>query len=230
MRISTLVIFAAFSCLASSAFACKTIARYQEHLWGSSADWRQPYRVVKIVEASDDSFVAIVQRNFANEMDIGKRVVLRFMANEEAHAVCSISLEVGKTYLVRLKSSTDHLVISRFNWYNIPSTHPKFDTYLQDLDRDEVRPMYVEANTITRDTQNNRVIARGKVQIFYKDSILFAEQVTDDRNVNQLMAEGMVLFRGPDGSVTHEDRLTLSDDYRDTFRSTLIEQRIAPWH
>jgi len=230
MRISTLVIITAFSCLTSSAFACKTIARYQEHLWGSTADWRQPYRVVEIVEATDDSFVAVVRRNFANEMDVGKRVVLRFMANDEAHAVCSISLEVGKTYLVRLKISTDHLVISRFNGHNIPSTHPKFDTYLQDLDRGEVRPMYVEANTVTLDTQNNRVIARGKVQIFYKSSILFAEQATDNRNVNELIAEGSVLLRGHDGSVTHEDRLTLSDDYRDTFRSTFIEQRIVPWY
>ena len=230
MRISTLVILAAFSFLASPAFACKIIARYQEHLWGSTADWRQPYRVVEIVEASDDTFVAVVQRNFANEMDVEKRVLLRFMANDEAHARCSISLEVGRTYLVRLKSSTDHFLISRFNWYNIPSSHPKFDTYLSDLGRGEVRPMYVEANTVTLDAQNNRVIARGKVQIFYKDSILFAEQVTDDRNVNQLIAEGSVLVRGHDGSVTREDQLTLSDDYRDTFRSTSIERRVAPWH
>ena len=135
------------------------------------------------------------------------------------------SLEVGKTYLVHSTSSTEPLLISQFDWLNIPSTHPKYSGYLQDLEKAEVRPMYVEAEAMTFDTQNNRVIVRGRVTIYRDRSMLLAEQVIDDRNVNELVAEGKVLLRNPDGSMTRGDRLRLPDDYRDTFPARLDPAR-----
>jgi hypothetical protein len=223
MRISPLIIFLASLCLTGPALACKVLDRYQEHLWGSTVGWQQHYRVVEIVEASDDDVVAMVRQNFANKTDLGKRVALRFLANEEAHAVCPISVEVGKTYLVRVINSAGSLLISRFNGYNIPSTHAKFGAYLEDLRRGDVHPMYVEANTVGFDSHNNRVTASGRVEIFFKDYILFADQVVGDRN--ELRAEGHVLFRTPEGSLTREDRMLLSDDFREAFRKALLAQR-----
>lgn len=229
MRIVRLVVLAALSCLASPAFACQILAKYPEHLWGSAVGWWQPYRVVEVVEAHDDHFVVTVKRDFGNKTDVGKRTTLQFIANEEAHAICPVSLEVGKTYLVQTMTSTEPLQISRFNWLNMPTTDPKYDGYVQDLEKSEVRPMYVEANSVIFDTQNNRVILRGKVELSYNNFHLFAEQVIDDHGVNELVAEGDVLLLNPDRSITRIDRLRLSDDDRDTFRSILIEPRTAPW-
>ena len=229
MQVITFVVLAALSCLPSSAYACKHLAKYPEHLWGSSIGWWDAYRVVEIVEAHDEHFVVIVKQNFADKTEVGKRTALRFIANEEAHAMCAISLEVGKTYLIRSMSTTESLLISRFHWLTMPSAHPKYHGYLQDFEKGEVRRMYVEANAVTFDGQSNRVILRGKVEIYYNNVILFAEQVIDDRSVNELVAEGGVFLRNPDRSITRGDRLRLPDDYRDTFRSILIEARTTPW-
>src|SRR5215510_1249367 len=135
MRIITLVVLAAFLSLASPALACKVPVKYPQQLWGATIGWWEAYRVVEIVEARDKDFVVMVKQNFKDKMDIGKLTALQFMANEQAHAVCSISLEVGKTYLVRSTTGTEPLLISRFNWLNMPNSHPKYGGYLQDLEK-----------------------------------------------------------------------------------------------
>ena len=140
MRIITLVVLVALSSLASPASACRVLVKYPQHLWGATIGWWEAYRVVEIVEARDNDFVVLVKRDFRDKTDVGKHTVLRFIANEEAHAICAISLEVGRTYLVGSTSSTEPLLISRFDWLNIPSTHPKYDGYLQDLEKADVRP------------------------------------------------------------------------------------------
>ena len=169
----------------------------------------------------------MVKRNFREKTDIGKLTALRF--NEEAHR-CGITLEAGTTYLIRSTSGAEPLLISRFDWLNMPSTHPKYDGYLQDLEKAEVRPMYIEADAVTRDTQNNRVIVRGSVTIYYDEFFVLAEQVIDDRSTNELIAEGGVVLRNADGSMTHSDRFRLTDDYRDMFRRVLIEHGPALRH
>jgi len=136
------VTLAAVSWLASPAFACKNLVKFPEHLWGSTVGWWEPYRVVEISEARDDDFVVVVKQNFGSKSDVGKRTMLRFIANEEAYALCPISLVVGGTYLVRSKSSTEALLIQRFNHLNLPSGHPLYGIYLRDLEKAEVRPMY----------------------------------------------------------------------------------------
>ena len=90
--------------------------------------------------------------------------------------------------------------------------------------------MYVEANTITYDLPNNRVILQGKVELHYNNYILFADQVIDDRNVNELVAKRALLVN-PDrtSTRTRSDHLRLPSDYRDTFRSIRIEPRAVPW-
>ena len=227
MRIVTFVVLAALSSLNSPAFACRELTRFPQHLWGSTIGWWETYRVVDIVEARDEEFVVMVKRNFRDRTDIGKLTALRF--NEEAHR-CGITLEAGKTYLIRSTSGTEPLLISRFDWLNMPSTHPKYDGYLQDLEKAEVRPMYIEADAVTHDTQNNRVIVRGSVGIYYDRYFVLAEQVIDDRGTNELIAEGGVILRNVDDSITRGDRVRLTDDYRDMFRRVLIEHGPALRH
>jgi hypothetical protein len=139
MRITTLVLFTALSFLTSPALACKVLVKYPQHLWGSTVGWWEAYRVVEIVEARGEAFIVMLKQNFRDKADVGKLTALQFIANEEAHAICAISLEVGKTYLVRSRSSTEPLLISRFNWMNIPSTHSMYGIYSQDLESAALR-------------------------------------------------------------------------------------------
>ena len=44
-----------------------------------------------------------------------------------------------------------------------------------------------------------------------------------DRSANELVAEGSVKLKNPDGAITRGDRLRLTDDYRDAFRNALVE-------
>ena len=53
-----------------------------------------------------------------------------------------------------------------------------------------------------------------KPKCYHNGFILLAEQAIDDRNVNELVAEGKVLLRNPEGSVMRGDRVRLPDDYR----------------
>jgi hypothetical protein len=139
MRIITPVLLASLPFLTSPALGCKVLEKYPPHLWGSEVGWWETYRVLEIVEARGEDFIVIVKQNFRDKADVGKLTTLQFIANEEAHAICPISLEVGRTYLVQSRSSTKPLLISRFNWMNIPSTHPKYGIYAQDLERAEIR-------------------------------------------------------------------------------------------
>jgi hypothetical protein len=133
-RLAAVVICFALGSLAVPASACRVLVKYPEHLSGDTPNWAQAYRVVEIIEAHDDHFVVLVKQHFGDMTDVGKRLSLQFIANQEAHAVCSITLDVGKTYLVRSESSNEPLLISRFNWLNVPSTHPKFHDYVRDLE------------------------------------------------------------------------------------------------
>ena len=90
MRIITLVVLAAFCFLGSPALACKALVKYPQHLWGATVGWWEAYRVVEIVEARDNDFIVLVKQNFRDKSDVGKLTALRFIANEEAHARCSI--------------------------------------------------------------------------------------------------------------------------------------------
>jgi hypothetical protein len=62
MRTITLGVVAALSCLASPALACKILAKYPEHLSGSTVGWSEPYRVVGIIEAPDEQRMLALPR------------------------------------------------------------------------------------------------------------------------------------------------------------------------
>ena len=71
------------------------------------------------------------------------------------------------------------------------------------------------------DNQNNRVIARGNVEIYYNNYTLQADKVIYDRGNNILKAEGNVRIKEPDGALISTNRITLTDDFRDGFIQSL---------
>lgn len=81
--------------------------------------------------------------------------------------------------------------------------------------------MLVQATEIQYDYTNERVVAVGNVQIYYKGATLEADRVVYDQKTKHLQAEGNVRLTEPDGRVTYGQLIDLTDDYRDGFIDSL---------
>jgi LPS-assembly protein len=97
---------------------------------------------------------------------------------------------------------------------------------------DRAQPLFLQADNLIYDENNNRVIAQGNVEIYYNNYILTADKVTYDRGINKLTAEGNAQLKDPNGQITRADRFEATDDFRDAFIQSLSvvtvdETRIA---
>ncbi len=81
--------------------------------------------------------------------------------------------------------------------------------------------MLVQATEIQYDYPNERVVAVGNVQIYYKGSTVQADKIIYDQRTKHLQAEGNVRLTGPDGVITYGDLIDLSDDLRNGFIDSL---------
>ncbi|MGC2410477.1 MAG: LPS-assembly protein LptD [Methyloceanibacter sp.] len=86
---------------------------------------------------------------------------------------------------------------------------------------DSTEPMLLQADEMVYDNANNRVTAKGNVEIYYGNYILLADQVIYDRNANTLAAAGNVRIKDPAGAIITSDHMTLTDDFRDGFVEAL---------
>lgn len=86
---------------------------------------------------------------------------------------------------------------------------------------DKTQPLHLQGDQLIYDTNGNRVIARGNVEIFYNNNILRADEVVYDQNASTLSANGNVELKDANGNITRADRYTLSDDFRDGFVQSL---------
>jgi LPS-assembly protein len=82
-------------------------------------------------------------------------------------------------------------------------------------------PMLLQADEMIYDDVNNRVTAKGNVEIYYGNYILLADQVIYDRNANTLAAQGNVRIKDPEGAIITSNQMTLTDDFRDGFINAL---------
>ena len=93
-------------------------------------------------------------------------------------------------------------------------------------------PLLLQADELIYDKANDRIIAKGNVEVYYKNYALLADNLTYDQKANTLNAIGNVRIKEPDGALINADRITLTDDFRDgfirSFRAvTSDEARIA---
>jgi LPS-assembly protein len=93
-------------------------------------------------------------------------------------------------------------------------------------------PLLLQADELVYDNKNNRIVAKGNVEVYYKNYALLSDELTYDQKANTLNAIGNVRIKEPDGAVVTADRITLTDDFRDgfirSFKSvTKEEARIA---
>lgn len=86
---------------------------------------------------------------------------------------------------------------------------------------DKAKPLYLTGDDLIYDTKNNRVIARGNVEIYYNDYALTADQVVYDQGANTLTAQGNVQIREPNGNILRAERFDATADFRDAFIQSL---------
>jgi LPS-assembly protein len=79
----------------------------------------------------------------------------------------------------------------------------------------------VEAREIVYDRDNDRVEARGDVQLYYDNRVMEADRVTYDRKTRRVYAEGNVRLKEVNGQIIYTDRLELTDDFKDGFIDSL---------
>lgn len=86
---------------------------------------------------------------------------------------------------------------------------------------DKTTPLLLNADELEYDTRNNRVIAKGNVEIFYADNALRADRVVYDQNTNILTAEGNAKLQQPDGAIVRGDKLVTTADFAEAFFQSL---------
>ncbi len=86
---------------------------------------------------------------------------------------------------------------------------------------DQNKPMLIQADDLIYDNKNNRVIARGNVEIYYNNYTLLANNVIYDRGTSKLVADGNVRIKEPDGALVKAERIVLTDDFKEGFIRSL---------
>jgi len=97
---------------------------------------------------------------------------------------------------------------------------------------DTDQPLLLQADNLIYDRKNNKVIAKGNVEVYYKNYSLVADELVYNQAAGTLEALGNVRIKEPDGAVVKADRINLTDDFREGFvRSLRIvtsqDERIA---
>jgi LPS-assembly protein len=86
---------------------------------------------------------------------------------------------------------------------------------------DHSKPLLLQADHLIYDNQGTKVTAQGNVELYYNNYAVLADKVVYDQAANTLMASGNVRIKEPNGSLISADQVTLSDDLRDGFISSL---------
>jgi LPS-assembly protein len=81
--------------------------------------------------------------------------------------------------------------------------------------------MMVRADELQYDNANNRILAIGNVQIYYKRSTLEADRVVYEQNTKHMRAEGNARLTEADGKVVRGEIIDLTDQFRDGFVDSL---------
>jgi LPS-assembly protein len=84
----------------------------------------------------------------------------------------------------------------------------------------------ISMEELVEDSWNNRVVARGNVEIRFYGSILLADEVVYDRHSRKLSASGNVTLQDAEGKITRAESMALHDELRDAFVAYLRRQKV----
>jgi len=100
---------------------------------------------------------------------------------------------------------------------NVPTASSSFETGQNDPNAQ----MLVRADELQYDNTNNRILAVGNVQIYYKRSTLEADKVVYEQITKRMRAEGNARLTEADGKVVRGEIIDLTDQFRDGFVDSL---------
>ena len=86
---------------------------------------------------------------------------------------------------------------------------------------DQKDRLLVQAKELIYDNKNDTVSANGNAQIYYQGRVLEADRVIYDQKGRRVYAEGRVRLTESDGTISHADRMELTDDFRTGFIDSL---------
>ena len=85
----------------------------------------------------------------------------------------------------------------------------------------------ISMDELIDDTRNNRVVARGNVEIRFVGEILMADEVIYDRYTRKLSARGKIELQELDGKIMRADTMNLHETLRDAFVAYARRQNIS---
>ena len=91
--------------------------------------------------------------------------------------------------------------------------------HIQKIDKSQ--PLYLQGDELIADSRNNRMIARGNVEIYYNNYVLTADEVIYDQNANTLTARGNAQLKEPNGNIVRGETIDTTADFRDAFIESL---------
>ena len=81
--------------------------------------------------------------------------------------------------------------------------------------------LLVQAKELIYDSKNETVSANGNAQVYYQGRVLEADRVIYDQKARRVYAEGRVRMTESDGTISHAERMDLTDDFRTGFIDSL---------
>ncbi len=135
--------------------------------------------------------------------------------------VLALAVAVGFCASVDLRPASAQFGVDNQPWVGVTAV-PKVPTATGTIGQDDPNAqMLVRADELQYDKVNNRIIAIGNVQIYYKRSTLEANKVIYEQTTKRMRAEGNARFTEADGKIVHGEIIDLTDQFRDGFVDSL---------
>jgi LPS-assembly protein len=136
--------------------------------------------------------------------------------------VCALAASVGFGTTIGVRPAAAQFTPGdQQPWVGVPPV-PRVPTATGTLGQEDPNAqMLVRADELQYDRLNNRIIAVGNVQIYYKRSTLEADRVIYEQTTKRMRAEGNARFTEADGKVIHGQIIDLTDQFRDGFVDSL---------
>ena len=113
--------------------ACKALADpYPKHLYVKDISTTEYYVVVDITSVRADGLEGIIRQSFGGTVPVGSAARFNIDPTEPAGAVCLVHYVAGETRLLHVAVMNELSTISTYDWYNVPSTHYRFRSYVAD--------------------------------------------------------------------------------------------------
>ena len=117
----------------SPAHACKALADpYPKHLYVKAINTTEYYVVVEITSVKADGIEGTIRQSFGGTAPVGSTAKFDIDPTEPSGAVCRVHYLASETRLLHVTIRNELSVISKYDWYNVPSTHYRFRSYVAD--------------------------------------------------------------------------------------------------